>query len=82
MSLLLLQAAEGRRLDDVIELVAEGASVNYQNPDQSTDGHTALIEATLNLDTRMMRWLLENAIQDSDISMGSELDDTMGALRL
>lgn len=50
MSLLLLQAAEGRRLDDVIELVAEGASVNYQNPDQSTDGHTALIEATLNLD--------------------------------
>lgn len=60
MSLPLLQAAEARLLDDVIELVTEGASVNYQNPDQSTEGHTALIEATLNLDIPMMRWLLEN----------------------
>ncbi len=63
MSLPLLQAAEARLLDDVIELVAEGASVNYQNPDQSTDGHTALIEATLNLDIPMMRWLLENGAE-------------------
>jgi ankyrin repeat protein len=63
MSQVLLQAAESGLYDDVVELINEGADVNYQNPDLETEGYTALMEATLNLDVRMMTYLLQQGAE-------------------
>lgn len=71
MSQPLLQAAEANLYDDVVELISEGADVNYQNPDPQSTGYTALIEATLNLNAPLMRYLLEHgALVDKEDHSG------------
>lgn len=55
MSELLLQAIRDKHSpDEISQLIAEGADVNYQND----DGMTALMEATLDLNLPMMTRLL------------------------
>lgn len=62
MSILLIQAARQRLLEDVQDLINEGADVNFRDE----EGRTALIEATLNLDIPMMTYLLETAEANVD----------------
>lgn len=72
MSEVLLQAVRANLIDEVPQLITEGANVNYRN----ADGMTALMEATLNLNIPMMTLLLD--VYHADV----HLEDNQGQTAL
>ena len=56
----LLQAIKNQCHIEAMQLIADGANINYQNPNRKTNGYTPLIQAALNIDINMMLFLLEN----------------------